>query len=205
MTGYNNVAMSSRSQSRSTRHQRSTSAIVINYLHQLRQLLVKVDATAYGCSKIKSSHSMFDRSCWKSVKHNRSALYGIGHYWVSKCSESIWNLNGSQLPGWPSTGVPDRAMPLRDWHSSKAQPSVIVPGSAPGPSISEGTIREKRFLRLLITAVELASCRHPTSPQRASTFPEETQNSLYATVHVMPLRIYVNSVNSTTTSIYIVT
>ena len=68
----------------------------------------------------------------------------------------------------------------------KAQPSVVVPGSAPRPSISEGTIWEKRFLRLLTTAVELASCRHPTSPQRASTFPEETQNSLYATVHVMP-------------------
>ena len=65
------------------------------------------------------------------------------------------------------------------------------------PSISEGTIREKRFLRLLTTAVELTSCRHPTSPQRASTFPKETQNSLYATVHVMPLRIDVSSVNST--------
>ena len=91
-------------------------------------------------------------------------------------------------------------MPLRDWHSSKAQPSVVVPGSAPGPLISEGTIREKRFLRLLTTAVELTSCRHPTSPQRASTFPEETQNSLYARVHVMPLRIDVNSVNSTTTT-----
>ena len=47
-----------------------------------------------------------------------------------------------------------------------------------GHWISEGTIREKRFLRLLTTAVELTSCRHPTSPQRASTFPEETQNSL---------------------------
>ena len=71
------------------------------------------------------------------------------------------------------------------------------PRSAPGPSISEGTIREKRFLRLLTTAVELTSCWHPTSPQQASTFLEEAQNSLYATVHVTPLRIDVNSVNST--------
>ena len=54
--------------------------------------------------------------------------------------------------------------------------------------------------RMVSSTEELASCRHPTSPQRASTFPEETQNSLYATVHVMPLRIYVNSVNSTTTT-----
>ena len=49
--------------------------------------------------------------------------------------------------------------------SSKAQPSVVVPGSAPGPSISEGTIWSKRFLRLLTTAVESTSCRHLTSPQ----------------------------------------
>ena len=48
--------------------------------------------------------------------------------------------------------------------------------------LSEGTIQEKRFLRLLTTAVELTSCRHPTSPQRASTFPEETQNSLYIVI-----------------------
>ena len=48
--------------------------------------------------------------------------------------------------------------------------------------------------------VELTSCRHPTSPQRASTFPKETQNSLYATVPVIPLRIDVNSLNSTTTT-----
>ena len=40
----------------------------------------------------------------------------------------------------------------------KAQPSVVVPGSAPGPSISEGTILSKRFLRLLTPAVELTSC-----------------------------------------------
>ena len=130
---------------------------------------------------------------------------GSNSAWPSLASGSVSHsiqaqLHHEQLPGWPCTGVPDRAMPLRDWRSSKAQPSVIVPGSAPGPSISEGTIREKRFLRLLTTAVEIASCRHPTSPQRASTFPEETQNSLYATVHVMPLRIYVNSVNSTTTT-----
>ena len=45
--------------------------------------------------------------------------------------------------------------------------------SAPGPSISEGTIRSKRFLRLLTTAVEFTSCRHPTSPQRTSTFQED--------------------------------
>ena len=63
-------------------------------------------------------------------------------------------LHHEQLPGWMCTGVPDRAMPLREGHSSKAQPSVVVPGSAPGPSVSEGTIREKRFLRLLTTAVE---------------------------------------------------
>ena len=131
---------------------------------------------------------------------------GCNSAWPSLASGPISHsiqaqLHHKQLPGWPCTGVPDRAVPFRNWHSSKAQPSVIVPGSAPGPSISEGTIREKRFLRLLTTAVEPASSRHPTSPQRASTFPEETQNSLYATVHVMPLRIYVNSVNSTTTTI----
>ena len=104
------------------------------------------------------------------------------------------------LPGWSCTGEPDPAMPLRDWQSSKAQPSVVVPGSAPGPSMSEGTIREKRFLCLLTTAVELTPCRHLTSPQWPSTFPEETQNSLYAIVHVLPLKIDVNSVNSTTTT-----
>ena len=71
----------------------------------------------------------------------------------------------SGLPDWPCTGVLDWAMPLCEWHSSKAQPSVVVPGSASGPSISEGTIWEKRFLHLLTTAVELTSCRHPTSPQ----------------------------------------
>ena len=79
-------------------------------------------------------------------------------------------------------------------------PPFFSSWSAPGPSISEGMIREKRLLYLLTTAGELTSCRHPTSPQRASTFPEETQNSLYATVHVTPLRIDVNSVNSTTTT-----
>ena len=83
---------------------------------------------------------------------------------------------------------------------ARSKPSVVVPGSAPGLSISEGTIQEKRFLRFLTTAVELTSCRHPTSPQRASTFTEEIKNSLYATVHVTPLRIDVNSVNSTATT-----
>ena len=68
----------------------------------------------------------------------------------------------------------------------------------PGPSISEETIRSTRLFRLLTTAVELTSYRHPTSTQRNSTLPEETQNSLHATVHVMPLRIDVNSVISTT-------
>ena len=63
-----------------------------------------------------------------------------------------------------------RAMPLREWHSSKTQPSVVRPGSAPGPSISEGTIRSTRLLRLLTTAVELTSYRHPTSTQQKSTF-----------------------------------
>ena len=86
-------------------------------------------------------------------------------------------------------------------HSSKAQPSVVVSGSAPGPSISEGTIWSTRLLRLLTTAVELTSYRHPTSTQRTSTLPEEAQNSLHATVHVMPLRIDVNSVISTTTTV----
>ena len=109
-------------------------------------------------------------------------------------------LHHEKLPGWPCTGVPDRAVPLREWQSSKAQPSVVVSGSAPGPSISEGTIRSTRLLRLLTTAVELTSYRHPTSIQRKSTLPEETQNSLHATVHVMPLRIDVNSVISTTTT-----
>ena len=53
-------------------------------------------------------------------------------------------LHHEQLPGWPCTGVFDQA-PLRDWHSSKAQPSVVVPGSTPGSSISKGTIRGKSF------------------------------------------------------------
>ena len=57
-----------------------------------------------------------------------------------------------------------------------------------------------KITSMYILYIYIPSCRHPTSPQRASTFPEETQNSLYATVHVMPLRIYVNSVNSTTTT-----
>ena len=43
-----------------------------------------------------------------------------------------------------------------------------------GSSVSEGTIREKRFIRLLTTAVEVTSFRHPTSPQWISTFQEET-------------------------------
>ena len=60
-------------------------------------------------------------------------------------------LHHEKLPGWPCTGVPDRAVPLREWHSSKAQPSVVISGSAPGPSISEGTIRSMRLLRLLTT------------------------------------------------------
>ena len=132
---------------------------------------------------------------------------GCTSAWPSLASGSVSHsiqaqLHHEQLPGRPCSGVPDWAVPLRDWHSSKAQPSVVVPGSAPGPSISEGTIREKRFLRLLTTAVELTSCRHLNSPQRASTFSKKTQNSLYATVHVMPLRIYVNSVISTTTTTY---
>ena len=75
-----------------------------------------------------------------------------------------------QLPGWSSTGVLDRALPFREWHSSEAQPSVIIPGPAPGSSISEGTIGSQRFLRLLTTAMESASCRYPTSPWRTSTF-----------------------------------
>ena len=50
-------------------------------------------------------------------------------------------LHHEQLPGWPCTRVLDRAMPLRDWHSSKVQPSVVVPGSTPDPSKSKGTIR----------------------------------------------------------------
>ena len=49
--------------------------------------------------------------------------------------------------------------------------------------------------------MEFTSFRHPTSPQRPSAFTEETHKSLYATVHAMPLRIDVNSVNSTTTTI----
>ena len=35
---------------------------------------------------------------------------------------------------------------------------------------------------------------------RGELVTDETQNSLYATVHVMPLRIYVNSLSSTTTT-----
>ena len=130
---------------------------------------------------------------------------GCNSAWPSLASGSVSysiqvQLHHEKLPGWPCTGVPDRAVPLREWHSSKAQPSVVVSGSAPGPSISEGTIRSTRLLCLLTTAVELTSYRHPTSTQRKSTLPEETQNSLYATVHVMPLRIDVNSVISTTTT-----
>ena len=90
---------------------------------------------------------------------------GCNSAWPSLTSGSVSysiqaQLHHEQLPGWPCTGVPDPAMPLRDWHSSKAQHSVVVPGSTPGPLISEGTIREKRFLRLLTTAMELTSCRH---------------------------------------------
>ena len=48
--------------------------------------------------------------------------------------------------------------------------------------------------------MELTSYRHPTSLQRKLTFPEETYNSLHASVHVMPLRIDVKSVISTTTT-----
>ena len=51
----------------------------------------------------------------------------------------------------------------------KAQPSVIFPGPAPGSSIPEGMLGSQRFLRLLATARESASCHHPTSPQRTST------------------------------------
>ena len=75
-----------------------------------------------------------------------------------------------QLPGWSSTGVLDWALPFREWHSSEAQPSVIIPGPAPGSSISEGTIGSQRFLRFLTTAMESPSCRYPTSPRRTSTF-----------------------------------
>ena len=130
---------------------------------------------------------------------------GCNSAWPSLASGSVSysiqvQLHHEKLPGLPCTGVPDQAVPLREWHSSKAQPSVFVSGSAPGPSISEGTIRSMRLLRLLTTAVELTSYRCLTSIQRKLTLPEETQNSLHATVHVMPLRIDVNSVISTATT-----
>ena len=115
-----------------------------------------------------------------------------------------WTLpiqSAHQAPSYHPSHIHTKSSSLyREQHSSKAQPSVIVSGSAPGFSISEGTIRSMRLLRLLTTAVELTSYRHPTSTQRTSTLPEETQNSLHATVHVMPLRIDVNSVISTTTT-----
>ena len=89
-------------------------------------------------------------------------------------------LNHKQLPGWPCNGVLDRALPLREWHPRKAQPSVILPGSVPGPSISEGTLRSQRFLCLRTTAVESASCQHPTFPHWTSTPQKQTWNSLHA-------------------------
>ena len=103
-------------------------------------------------------YCMFDPQNWQIWSD-----LGCNSAWPSLAPGSVSysiqaQLHQEQLPEWPCTRVPDRAMPLREWHSSKAQPSVVVPGSAPGPSISEGTIREKRFLRLLITAVELTSC-----------------------------------------------
>ena len=97
-----------------------------------------------------------NRQIWSNLGCN-SAWPSLA---LGSVSYSIQAQLHEQLPGWPCTGVlPDRAMPLREWHSSKAQPSVVVPGSAPGLSISKGTIREKRFLRLLTIVVELTSCR----------------------------------------------
>ena len=116
----------------------------------------------------------FDPQNWQI----RSDL-GCNSTWPSLASVSVsysiqTKLHNEQLPGWPCTGVLDRALPLREWHPSKAQPSVIVSGSTPGSSVSEGAIRSKRFLRLRTTAVEFTSFRHPTSPQWTSTFQEET-------------------------------
>ena len=116
----------------------------------------------------------FDPQNWQI----RSDL-GCNSTWPSLAPNSVsysiqTQLHHEQLPGWPCTRVLDRALPLREWHPSKTQPSVVVSGSAPGSSISEGTIWSKRFLRLLTTAVEFTSCWHSTSPQWTSTFQEET-------------------------------
>ena len=52
MTGYNNVAMSSRSQSRSTRHQRSTSAIVSKISRGRTTQALKHDHTQFVCNAL---------------------------------------------------------------------------------------------------------------------------------------------------------
>ena len=189
--------------------------------HSLTSSAIQTLVHAFICTRVDFSNSLlYGTSAYlldrlQSVLNSAARLIlRIGKYdqisaairrdlhWLPVPLHIRYKLNSitSNCPAGRAPEYTDRAMPLREWHSSKAQPSVVVPGSAPGSSISEGTIREKRFLRLLTTAVELTSCRHPTSPQRASTFPEETQNSLYATVHVTPLRIDVNSVISTTTT-----
>ena len=192
--------------------------------HSLTSSAIKTLVHAFICTRVDFSNSLLygTSACLldrlQSVLNSAARLIlrigkiniwsdlGCNSTWPSLASGSVSysiqvQLHHEKLPGWPCTEVPDRAVPLREWHSSKAQPSVVVSGSAPGPSISEGTIRSTRLLRLLTTAVELTSCRHPTSTQRTSTLPEETQNSLHATVHVMPLRIDVNSVISTTTNV----
>ena len=103
--------------------------------------------------------------------------------------------------GWPCTGVPDRAMPLREWHSSKAQPSV-VPGSAPGPSISDGrgfSVSSPQLWNLLPADIRLLHNEHQLFQRRLKT--HNMQQSPYATIrHYKPLRIDVNSVISTTTT-----
>ena len=125
--------------------------------------------SAYLLDRLQSVLNSAARLILRIGKYDPSDL-GCNSTWPSLAPNSVSNsiqaqLHHEQLPGWPCTGVLDRALPFHEWHSSKAQPSVIVPGSAPGSSISEGTIRSKRFLRLLTTAVEFTSCRHLTSSQ----------------------------------------
>ena len=130
-----------------------------------------LDRPKFGCT--------FDPQNWqiRSDLGCNSACTSLAPGSVSYLIQA--QLHHKQLPGWPCTGVLDRAI----CHSVTDIPArrnlrVVVPGSTPGTSISKGTIREMRFLRLLTAAVELTSCRHPTSPQRQSTFPEETKDSL---------------------------
>ena len=120
----------------------------------------------------------------------------VAHNPVSRSFHSIASQATAQVVQAPEYLI--ETLRLHKWHSSKAQLSVIIPGS----SILEGTFGPQRVLYLLTTAMESTSgYQNPTSPQRTSTLQKETTNSLYATVHLTPLRIYVTSVTYTTYTI----